>query len=138
MKKILNLRNILFILLIEVLSGSFVKAAIKSEEMNNQATALAESAGLGVNSDLSVILSVAIKVVLGFLGVIFLFLTLQAGFKWMTAQGNEKNVEEAKTSLKNAIMGLVIVLLAYAITVAVFRYLPFATSGGGGGGGGAI
>ena len=130
-KKIINLKNLLFIIAAGILSGSLVRAAVKTDEMDNQANALAEAGGLSVNSDLTIIFSQIITVVLGFLGIIFLFLTLQAGFKWMTDQGNEKNVGEAKASLKNAVMGLVIVILAYAITKAVFIYLPFSSGGPG-------
>ncbi|MBI4457697.1 hypothetical protein HY633_01910 [Candidatus Uhrbacteria bacterium] len=56
---------------------------------------------------------------LGFVGVIFLVLMVYAGFLYMTAQGNEDQVEKAKTLIKNAIIGIVIVFLAYAITTFV-------------------
>lgn len=130
MKKFANLKNTLFLLAIQLSTGYLVNAA-PNTAMDEQATALADSAGLSVNTSLAGIFSVAIQVILGFLGIIFLFLTLMAGFKWMTSQGNEKNIEEAKGSLKNSIIGLLIVLAAYAITIAVFNYLPFGTGGGG-------
>jgi hypothetical protein len=98
--------------------------------MDEQSKALVDSSGLGSAGDLAGIFAVTIQVILGFLGIIFLALTLMAGFKWMTSQGNEKTIEEAKGSLKNSIIGLLIVLAAYGITLAVFNYLPFATGGG--------
>lgn len=53
---------------------------------------------------------------LGLLGLIFLGLGVYSGFKWMTARGDEKEVEEAKDTLKNAIIGIVIVVASYAIS----------------------
>ncbi|MFA5109286.1 MAG: pilin [Patescibacteria group bacterium] len=57
-----------------------------------------------------------INVILGFLGVIFLGLTVFAGFKYMTSAGNEEKAKEAISLLRNAIIGLVIVLMAWGIT----------------------
>jgi hypothetical protein len=130
MKKIINIKNILFLLAVQLTAGSFVKAAIDTTGMDEQSKALLASSGLSEGSDLAQIFSVTIKLVLGFLGIIFLILTLMAGFKWMTAGGNEKQIEEAKGSLKNSVIGLFIVLAAYAITLAVFRYMPFSTGSG--------
>lgn len=99
--------------------------------IGNQDEKLVGKSGLVASGDLTSIISTLIQVFLGFLGVIFLALTLMAGFKWMTAQGNEEEVKKAQGSMKNSIMGLVIVLAAYAITYSVFKYLPFGGSGSG-------
>jgi hypothetical protein len=64
-----------------------------------------------------------IRFVLGFLGLIFLLLTLYAGFMWMTSAGNEDRVETAKKILWGAIIGIGIVLFAYAITEFVVTNL---------------
>ncbi len=63
-----------------------------------------------------------INSILSFLGVIATLLIIYAGFKWMKAQGNQEEVNEAKSMLKNAIIGLIIVLAAYAISIAIFEY----------------
>jgi ABC-type nickel/cobalt efflux system permease component RcnA len=52
---------------------------------------------------------------LSLLGVIFVVLMVLAGYNWMTASGNEQKVDEAKSTLKRAIIGLVIVLGAWSI-----------------------
>lgn len=70
-----------------------------------------------------------VQTVLSLLGVIFLALTLMAGFKWMTAAGNEEQVKKATGTLKAAIIGLIIVLAAYAITYFIFTSLPFGMGG---------
>lgn len=60
-----------------------------------------------------------IKVFLTFLALIFTVLLILAGYKWMTAQGNQDDVEKAKSQIKSAIIGIVIILCAYTITVFV-------------------
>jgi hypothetical protein len=49
------------------------------------------------------------------LGVLFVCLTVYAGFLWMTAGGNEEHIEKAKKLLFRAVIGLIIVLSAYSI-----------------------
>ena len=65
-----------------------------------------------------------ISVVIGLLGVIFLILTIYGGFLWMTAAGNEKQVEKAKNIISRAAIGVVIVLAAYAVTYFILKLLP--------------
>ena len=67
-------------------------------------------------ANLADIVVVVINGVLGLLGIIFLSLTFYAGFLWMTAQGNEDNVTKAKNILTTSIIGLIIIVAAYAIT----------------------
>ena len=57
-----------------------------------------------------------IIVVLGFLGVIFMVLAVYAGFLYMTAAGSEEKTKKSMDMLRNAIIGLIIVLMAWAIT----------------------
>lgn len=64
-----------------------------------------------------------IGLILSFIGIIFLGLTVYAGFLWMTAQGNAGQVDKAKDLLINAIIGLVIVTAAYSITIFVGNQL---------------
>jgi len=57
-----------------------------------------------------------LKTALGFTSIIFLGFTLYSGLRWLTARGKEDLITRAKESLEGAIMGLVIISLAYAIT----------------------
>jgi ABC-type nickel/cobalt efflux system permease component RcnA len=57
-----------------------------------------------------------IKIVLSFLGIIFLVLIIQAGYLWMTAQGDQAKVQKAKDIMERAVIGLIIVVGAYAIS----------------------
>ena len=71
----------------------------------------------------------AIKIILGFLGIIAMVLILYAGFKWMTAGGNEEQVSDAKKILMAGIVGLAIILSAYIIANFVIKQIYSATTG---------
>jgi hypothetical protein len=64
-----------------------------------------------------------IRIFLTFIGIIFLVLVMLAGYKWMTSQGNEEQVKEARSHLIRSVIGLMIILAAWAITSFVVRYL---------------
>ncbi|MFA6227633.1 MAG: hypothetical protein WC668_00375 [Patescibacteria group bacterium] len=75
------------------------------------------------SGDLMPMIGTAIGIVLGVLGVILVLIVIYAGFWWMTAQGDEKKVEKAKKMIYNAVIGLVIIFAAYAITNFVLAQL---------------
>lgn len=64
-----------------------------------------------------------IQFVGGFLVVIATLLVVYAGFQWMTAMGDTKKVENAKTLLMQAVIGLIIILSASGIASWVFTQL---------------
>lgn len=70
----------------------------------------------GDSAQLTDILSGVILTILSLLGVIFLIMILYAGIRWMTAGGREEVLSKAKDSIKQAIIGLLIVAGAYAIS----------------------
>lgn len=57
-----------------------------------------------------------INVALTILGLLVVVLIIFAGFRWMTAGGNEDTVKNAQGILKNAIIGLIIIILAWSIS----------------------
>ena len=64
-----------------------------------------------------------VAVFLGLLGIIFIILIIYAGYNWMTAGGNEEKVKKAQDTLKRAIIGLIIIVSAYAIWKFIFEWL---------------
>lgn len=91
-------------------------------------TNIQEVTGLG-NKDPRAIAASVINVMLGFLGIIAVIIILLGGFKWMTAGGNEDKVGEAKKLIMAGIIGLIIILAAYAIASFVLTQLITATTG---------
>lgn len=90
-------------------------------------TSFGDATGLG-QGDLNETIGAIIRAALGFLGVIAVVIILFGGFKWMTAGGNEEKVGEAKKLIIAGIIGLAIILSAYAIASFVIRELVGATT----------
>ncbi len=79
-----------------------------------------KSLGLGT-ADLKDTVINIINWVLGLLGIIAVIMILIGGFQWMTAAGNEEKVEKSKKVISAAIVGLIIILLAWAIVNFVLK-----------------
>ena len=61
-----------------------------------------------------------IQITLSFLGVIALLLVIYAGFLWTTSGGDEDKITKAKKILKNAVIGLIIILSSWSIATFYF------------------
>lgn len=87
--------------------------------MGSGVTSAGDNAGLSAASDLPTIIGRVVSVMLGVLGLVFVILVVYAGFLYLTSNGEEKNVGKAKKLLTQAVIGLVIIVSAYAITFVV-------------------
>lgn len=85
------------------------------------------------STDLNQIIGNLIGAVIGFLGVVLFLYLLYGGFLWMTAGGDTNQVKTATTTIRNAIIGLVIIALSYAIATFIIQNLGTAVSSGGSG-----
>lgn len=66
--------------------------------------------------DIPKLIGELLSTVLGFTGTLFFILVVWSGLLWMTAGGSQENIKKAQDILKAAVVGLIIVLSAYAIT----------------------
>lgn len=80
-------------------------------------------AGYGKEVSAEGIASLVITIALTFIGVIFLVLAIYGGYIWMIARGNEQEVEKAKQIIQNSIIGLIVVLAAYAASWYIIKVL---------------
>lgn len=62
-----------------------------------------------------------INTALSLVGIIFLALMVYAGYLWMTAHGEESQIEKSQDIIRAAIIGLTITMSAYAITALVTK-----------------
>ncbi len=83
-------------------------------------------------TDVRTYVSLIIRAFFGLLGLIAVVLIMYAGFLWMTAQGDEDKVKKAKGILTSAVIGLVIIMSAYAIASFIINALTGNKGGGGG------
>lgn len=103
--------------------------------------AFAQNLDVGVNeisntialsaTDPRVIIARIINITLLFLGVIAVGLIVYAGFLWMTSGGSEDKIDDAKKILRNAIIGLAIILSSWGIASFILSRLMQATGVGG-------
>ena len=92
---------------------------------NSISKGLEDDAGNNVlgDADLPEVIGRIINVALGLLGTVAVVVILIGGFKWMTAGGNDDQVAEARKWIFSGIIGLGIIMSAWAITRFVFRSL---------------
>lgn len=89
---------------------------------------IADELGLS-DTDIRVTIARIIRVAMGLLGIVAVVIILIGGFTWMTAGGNEEKVGEAKKWIFAGIIGLAIILSAFAIASFVINSLVDATTG---------
>ena len=70
-----------------------------------------------------------INLALTFLGIICVGLIVFAGFKWMLAAGNEDQIKSAQKILKNTVIGLLIILVSWSITIFIMLRLNSVSKG---------
>lgn len=68
-----------------------------------------------------------INTIITFSGIILIGYILYAGFLWMTAGGDEEKIAKAKSIISACIIGLLIVLSAYSISLFVVKNLVTVT-----------
>lgn len=68
-----------------------------------------------------IIIGTIIGAFLGFLGVTFIVILIIAGFEYMRARGNDEEIHKAISSIREAIIGLVIAMASYAIWNFIFK-----------------
>ena len=115
MKRYRPLIALIPVLLIAVPWIAFAQGTAIRTGLSGAATA----AGLGGCSDQACVINIIgqiIGAVLGLVGIVLLVLLLYGGYVYMTAGGSPEDVKKAKAILTNAIIGLVIITLAYTIT----------------------
>ena len=95
----------------------------KKAEVNNNINAISSSTYPTKIRSVDSIIGSAIQIFLGFLGIIFIILILISGTNLMMAHGNEEKVSKAKDTILNLVIGLILVLAAFAITYMISNVL---------------
>ncbi len=104
--------------LVSVLSFlTLPKAVLAATDFGDAADFLGQAAAPAgyEGRDVTSIVAAIVQGALTLVGIAFLVLMVYAGFLWMTARGNEEQVNQAKNTLIAAIIGIIVVVGAYAI-----------------------
>ncbi len=76
------------------------------------------SVGLGT-TDLKTTIVNIVAWALGVLAIVTVVMIIVGGFQWLTSAGSEERVELAKKTISSAVIGMILVLLAWAIVTFV-------------------
>ncbi len=117
---------ILLIFFLFLFSGNNLLAAPNlSNALTNAQTAGTQAGYL--EKDFFDVFIAIINTVVGLLGIVFIALMIYGGYLWMIARGNEETVEKSKKLITAAVIGLIIVVSAYAISYFVVDNIGDAT-----------
>lgn len=124
MKKWLVISSMFALLLVPALAS-----AVNPISATDLGIEYGAATGLG-SKDIRVTIASIIRTAMGLLGIVAVVIILIGGFIWMTAGGNEEKTSDAKKWIFSGIIGLAIILAAYALATYVINSLVSATSGG--------
>tara|TARA_Y100000031_G_scaffold155089_1_gene204717 strand:- start:2233 stop:2646 length:414 start_codon:yes stop_codon:yes gene_type:complete len=110
--------------------GAAPTAAEKEKELFQGLTGENVASNLGQsNQNLTVTVARLIRNFLGLLGILAVIIVVIGGFEWMTAGGNTEGVDNAKKRILQGVIGMAIVLSAFAIAQFVIGALTKSTTG---------
>lgn len=108
---------------------SVVMAASAGDQIRSGLTTSAQGAGYSLSSvSFESMVGSLISTALSYLGIVLLCYMLYAGFLWMTAGGESKKVDQAKTMIQNAVIGLLIIGIAYTASNFILNELNSAVT----------
>ncbi|MFC1687070.1 Ig-like domain-containing protein, partial [Patescibacteria group bacterium] len=112
------------IIMIVVIAG-FAFPQTTSAGLINQS--VGSTFGLGTTSLENTVIRI-VQWALGLLALVAVIVIMYGGFIWMTAGGNEEKIAQAKKIITRAVVGLIIVLLSWAIVIFVNNAISNATN----------
>ena len=96
------------------LIATLAQATINADTTGLTATGQA-AYGTAAPIDLPMLIGRIISVAIELIGVVVFILLVYGGYVWMTARGDKYKVDTAQKLIANAVIGLAVVLSAYAI-----------------------
>lgn len=115
----MKLFSIALLALFVALPGTLHAAGLQDAFGGGSPLATVQQASGAPTSDLGTLTGTIISAALSLVGILFLLLMVYSGYLWMTARGDEQQVEKAQKIIRGTVIGLVITLSAYAITLFI-------------------
>lgn len=120
MKKVVKQTLILFSLVALLVLPYFVFAQNTTIQMLEEAGSTNGPYEAADETTLSSIIGKGVSAFLGILGIVFIILVLYGGYTYMNARGEEEKVKKGIATIRMAIIGLIIVVGAYAIWFYIY------------------
>jgi len=111
------------ILLIIVLTLIFCSIPVLADNPRDQLNVVAGRVGIATTNSLGYTFGLVFQKILGVMGLILLVLFVIGGITWMTSEGNAEKLKKARGLLIHAIIGLIIILVSYALIDFVTKKL---------------
>lgn len=108
-------------------SAAFAQISSASSTLGEVGSNMGVSSGTGAG-DLPTLIANIINVLLSIVGVILVCFIVYAGFLYMTAGGDTDKVKKAKQLITQCIIGIIIIVAAYAISTFVIDQITAAAS----------
>jgi hypothetical protein len=83
----------------------------------------------GGSSNVVCILRAVLMFILSIAFIVAVIFLVIGGFRYITSQGNEEGIEKAKGTITNAIIGIVVIVLAWIILTIVLNLVSSGTAG---------
>ena len=121
MARSISINSILaFVLSLAMVFGALAIASPTNAQLDAQNTGLAATAGQAGYGDapveVPVVIGRIIAIGIGLIGLILFLFIIWGGFMWITASGDPTKIQKAQGIIINAVIGVVVVLTAYAVT----------------------
>jgi len=110
---------------------NFCSAALLKNSAAIKTQVDASAGSYDTNIKIYTLAQTLINAFLSLVGVILLAYLLYSGYNWMTARGDEEKVTKAKDTITRAIIGVIIIVAAYAISIFVMGKLQQGILGNG-------
>lgn len=133
LKRVLLAIALAAVLTVGGIAASIASAPVAHAQVDSGLEGVSETIVLP-DTDPRVIATRIINVSLGLIGIILVVIIVYAGFLYMTSGGDAAKTQKALLYIRNAIIGLIIILMAWGITRFVIEGILSATNQGGGGG----
>jgi cytochrome bd-type quinol oxidase subunit 2 len=102
--------NLLFVFIVPTAHATDINKKI-TQQVNTGASV----AGFGLPQDPRVAAATLIQILLGLLGSVFMVLIIMSGYWYITARGRSDMIEKATDTMRRAVIGIIVVMMAYSI-----------------------
>ncbi|OIO18947.1 MAG: hypothetical protein AUJ23_02755 [Candidatus Magasanikbacteria bacterium CG1_02_32_51] len=107
-----------FFIVVSLLSFTNVYAKKTLNDATSALNTVSQKTGID-KGDLPSVIGDTVKMLFVAVGLLFFGLMVYAGVRWMTARDKAESVDKARNTMIAAVLGLIILLASYAVTVFI-------------------
>ncbi|MBI4427358.1 MAG: hypothetical protein HY569_02675 [Candidatus Magasanikbacteria bacterium] len=114
-----------------IFGGVTVHSVDLSGDVMKQVKAGGDAAQFSEAIDPRLAIMGVVRIILAVTGIVFTVLIVYGGYNYFTSQGEEEKAEKGSKIMRMAIIGLIIILFSYSITLFIGSRLPALVTEGG-------